>query len=119
MVNFIELCESVFNGLEFLEEASPAALRNIAFEARKYKRIHTKAIAQNNPEEKKQALNKLKELQQSLKQEYNANMSDEQFEEIVKKSSFYLYAKGPNSPRDDSGGLIFLMPTYIKKLEQL
>jgi hypothetical protein len=119
MINFIELCESVFNDLDLLEEADPIQLRNLAFEARKYKRMHTDAVAKNLTQQKQEALNKLKEFQQTLKREYNPNLSDEQFEEIVKKSSFYLYSKGPNTPKDDSGGLIFLTPTYIKRLEQM
>ena len=117
MVNFIELCKTLLTEWELATEATTQGLAIIASQARKFKREYSNALATNSYDRQQQALNNLVKLQQQLRLEYGSSLSDEQLENVIKKSSFYLYSKGLNSPADDSGGLIFLSPTYIKKLD--
>jgi hypothetical protein len=119
MIDFVELCECVMAELSLLNEASRSDLIRLASEARKHKREYTKAIRLDSPEDKEAALNKLKNTQLELRRQYEPGLSDSRFEDLVKMSDLYFYAKGADSPRDDFGGLVFLTPTYIKKLEQI
>jgi hypothetical protein len=119
MINFTELCKTLLTEWELFAEASLEGLRVIATQARKFKREYSRALSNNSAEQKELALNNLIALQQQLRDQYGPNFSDEEFENLLKKSSFYIYSKGTDSPHNDSGGLIFLTPTYIKKLESL
>ena len=133
MINFVSLCESCL-----IEEAYTAHLRSIAKQARQWKKAHSKAIedliaatrkrsqqdvAQAN-KQKNLAVQQLIVLQDFLRDEFldetGQRLPDNEFTKEVMKSSFYPYEEGKaEDGSDDTGGLVFVTPPYIKKLRSM
>ena len=133
MIDFVKLCESCL-----IEEAILAHLKDIARQARQWKKSHTEAInalvkatqkksqqgIQKAIKQKNLAIQQLIVLQDFLRDEYldesGDRLSDEEFAAQVKKSSFYPFVEGNlKDGTDDTGGLVFLTPAYIKKLRSM
>lgn len=133
MIDFISLCEACL-----LEEADPANLRSIARQARQWKKAHSKAIEDliaatrkrsqqdvaQATKQKNLAVQQLIVLQDFLRDEFldedGNRLSDPEFTKMAKKSSFYTYVEGNNPDgSDDTGGLVFVTPQYIKKLRSM
>ena len=133
MINFASLCESCL-----IEEAYVAHLKDITRQARQWKKAHSKALENlitatrrrsqqdisQATKQKNLAVQQLIVLQDFLRDEFKDEdgnrLPDDQFTREVTKSGFYTYEKGKaEDGSDDTGGLVFVTPEYIKKLKTM